>query len=190
MGLVSFLKKATVIAFIVGGIVGLVAVLAAEKMDHMTSTDAFCTSCHAMQAYISEAEAYKTSTHQTTKSGVRPGCADCHIPKGLVRATYTHIVNGVGDLWGEIRYDYDDPKVWDEQKARLAHAVREWMLDNDSATCRSCHEQASIKPERKRGQKQHAEAIENGTTCIACHYNIVHEEIEPSEAFVNAVESK
>ena len=88
MGLPAF-KKAIVITFIVGGIAGIVAALAAEEVDRLTTTDAFCTSCHAMQAYIAEAEAYKTSTHQTTASGVRPRCADCHIPKGLVIAAYT-----------------------------------------------------------------------------------------------------
>ena len=190
MRLLSFLKKATVIAFIVGGIIGLVAALAAEQIDHVTNTDAFCTSCHLTKVYIADAEVYKTSAHQATASGVRPKCSDCHIPKGLVRATYTHIVKGVQDLWGEISYDYDDPKVWEAEKARLADAVRHWMLANDSATCRSCHEQASIKPERKRGQRQHAEAIKKGTTCIACHYNLVHEEIEPSETFLKAVDSQ
>jgi nitrate/TMAO reductase-like tetraheme cytochrome c subunit len=45
----SFLTKATVVIFIVGGIAGLVAALAAEQIDHMTSTDAFCTSCRNHQ---------------------------------------------------------------------------------------------------------------------------------------------
>ncbi len=94
------IKKAVVITFIIGGIAGIVAALAAEQMDRLTTTDEFCTSCHAMQTYIADAETYEASAHQTTASGVRAGCADCHIPKGLVIATYTHIVNGVSDLWG------------------------------------------------------------------------------------------
>ena len=187
MGL-SFFKKTAVITFVIGGVAGLIAALGLEEMDRFTSTDEFCTSCHAMQAYIAEAEVYKTSAHQTTASGVRPGCADCHIPKGLVAATYTHVVNGVGDLLGEITFDYNDPKVWEAEKPRLAYAVRDWMLANDSSTCRTCHEQASIKPKRKRGQRQHQTALKEGTTCIACHYNLVHEEVEPSEAFLKAIE--
>ncbi len=185
MGLPIF-KKAVVITFIIGGIAGIVAALGAEEMDRQTTTDEFCTSCHAMQTYIADAETYKASAHQTTASGVRAGCADCHIPKGLVSATYTHVVNGVSDLWGQTRFDYEDPKVWKAEKARLAHAVRDWFRGNDSVTCRGCHEEASIKPQRKRGQRQHEEARETGMTCIDCHYNLVHDEIEPSQSFLDS----
>lgn len=182
-------KKAIVITFILGGIAGLVAALGAEKMDRITTTDEFCTSCHAMQTYIADAETYKTSAHQTAASGVRPGCADCHIPKGLVIATYTHVVNGISDLWGQTRFDYKDPKVWMAERARLAQAARVWFRGNDSATCRGCHEEASIQPQRKRGQRQHAEARETGMTCIDCHYNLVHDEIEPSKSFLESTGS-
>lgn len=190
MKLPSFLTKATVIIFVVGGIAGLVAALAAEQIDHLTSTDKFCTSCHSMQTYIADAKVYKSSAHQTTTSGVRPKCADCHIPKGLVSATYTHIVNGAGDLWGQARFDYEDPKVWEAEKTRLAHAVRDWMRDNDSVTCRSCHEEASIKPQRKRGKRQHEEARKSGMTCIDCHYNLVHDEVPARESFLNSAGQK
>lgn len=169
---------------IVGGIGGLVLALGAEKADQFTTTDEFCTSCHAMQTYIADAEIYKTSAHQTTTTGVRPGCADCHIPKGLIPATYIHMVNGVGDLWGEITLDYDDPDVWNAEKPRLAYAVRDWMRDNDSVTCRECHEEDSIQPARKRGQRQHQEARAAGMTCIDCHYNLVHDEVEPRDSFL------
>jgi len=179
-------KKAVVITFIIGGIAGIVAALAAEEMDRLTTSDEFCTSCHAMQTYIADAETYKASPHQTTASGVRAGCADCHIPKGLVVATYTHVVNGVADIWGQLRFDYEDPEVWKAERARLAHAVRDWFRANDSVTCRGCHEEASIKPQRKRGQRQHEEARETGMTCIDCHYNLVHDEIEPSQSFLDS----
>lgn len=180
---ISLPSRRVSIAIVVGVIGGLVLALGAEKMDRFTSTDDFCTSCHAMQTYIASTETYKTSVHQTTTSGVRPGCADCHIPKGLVAATYTHVVNGVSDIWGEISHDYEDPEVWRAERARLAYAVRDWLVANDSVTCRECHEEASIKPARNRGQRQHKEARETGTTCIYCHYNLVHEEIEPRESF-------
>ena len=108
----SILTKGVFVGIVIGGIGGLVLALGAEEMDRQTTTDEFCTSCHAMAAYIASSEVYKASAHQTTASGVRPGCASCHIPKGLVPATFTHVVNGVGDLWGEFNYDYDDPETW------------------------------------------------------------------------------
>ena len=181
-------KWLPLLGVIVGGFAGLLLAIGAEEMDRFTSTDTFCTSCHAMQSYIAEAETYKLSAHQTTSSGVRPGCADCHIPKGLISATYTHVVNGISDIWGEVSLDYQDPEVWNTEKARLADAARHWFRDNDSITCRECHEEASIKPARQRGQQQHKEALESSMTCIDCHYNLVHEEIEPSESFLEQVE--
>lgn len=30
----------------------------------------------------------------------------------------------------------------------------------------------------------------DGTTCIACHYNLVHKEVEPSAAFLKAIEKQ
>ena len=39
--------------------------------------------------------------------------------------------------------------------------ISDWFRDNDSSTCTECHEEASIKPQRKRGQRQHAEALES-----------------------------
>lgn len=184
-GLLSF-RKVTIAAFVVGGVIGLGVALGAEQMDRMTSTDEFCTSCHSMQTYIAEAEAYETSVHRTTRSGVQPGCGDCHIPEGLVVATYTHAVNGISDLWGQITHDYEDPAVWDAEKGRLAHAARLWFRETDSATCRGCHVEAAIMPERKRGQRQHKEARKTGMTCIDCHYNLVHDEIEVRDSFLES----
>ena len=184
MRIFRWLSGGTLLAAIVGLFAGAIAVLGAEQMDHYTSTDEFCTSCHLTGEYIAKSQTYLTSSHQTRASGVRPGCADCHIPKGLVAATWTHVVKGAQDLYGQIRYDYDDPEIWQARRAELAYGVRDWMLANDSATCRSCHKQESIKPARKRGQKQHAEARETGMTCIACHYNLVHDEVEPRDDFL------
>lgn len=172
---------------LLGGLVlGVLAALGAEQFDRVTSTDAFCTSCHAMRAYVADDQTFLDSAHRTAASGVRPTCADCHIPKGLVVASYTHVVNGIGDLYGQIAYDYDDPSVWQQRRPQLAHAVRDWMRANDSITCRSCHLEAAIEPARQRGKRAHAEAGEQGMTCIDCHYNLVHEPVEPRESFLDS----
>jgi nitrate/TMAO reductase-like tetraheme cytochrome c subunit len=180
----NWISGATVATLAIGAVIGIVAVLAADQMDHYTNTDKFCTSCHLTGDLIAKSETFMTSTHRTRSSGVRPLCSDCHIPKGLIAATWTHVVKGVQDLYGDLRYDYTDPAVWKERRPELAYAVRDWMLANDSVTCRSCHDQDAIKPEKKRGQVQHAEARESGMTCIACHYNLVHEEVEPRDSFL------
>jgi cytochrome c-type protein NapC len=119
---------------------------------------------------------------------VRAGCADCHIPHGIVSATLAHVKGGVKDIISEAMNDFSNPEIWDRGRAERAHEVRIWLLETDSATCRTCHEEAAIQPERKRGQSQHADARERGLTCIGCHYNLVHAEIEPSADFLARAE--
>jgi cytochrome c-type protein NapC len=184
------INKLLLIGLVVGGIGGIFVALTAEQVDHWTTTDEFCTSCHSMSTYIADSEAYKTSVHRTHAGGVQPGCADCHIPKGLVISTYTHVVDGVSDLIGEMLYDYEDPEVWEQERARLAYAVRDKMRAHDSVTCRSCHVEDLIQPSRKRGQKQHNMAKETGMTCIDCHYNLVHDEVEPRDSFLDSAGQK
>ncbi len=180
----SLFKRAAFLVFIIGGICGIGVALLAEQMDHFTSTDEFCTSCHLTAEYIANSKVYRASVHQTTPSGVRPGCADCHIPKGLVAGNYAHIVKGAMDLWGQMLHDYDDPKVWQARRAELAHTARDWLRANDSVTCRSCHEQQSIKPQRSRGQFMHLFADRTGKTCIDCHYNLVHDPVPLRKRFL------
>jgi nitrate/TMAO reductase-like tetraheme cytochrome c subunit len=186
MAVVRWIFGATAVAGLVGVVVGVVLALGAEQFDHYTNTDAFCTSCHLTGEYIAKSQTYLTSNHRTRAGGVRPGCANCHIPEGLVRSTWSHVIKGVRDLYGQIAYDYEDPAVWEERRPELADAVRHWMRDNDSVTCRSCHDEAAIVPTRLRGQRQHAEAKETGMTCIDCHYNLVHDAVEPTEEFLQS----
>jgi len=135
-------------------------------------------------------ETNKASAHRTSTSSVRLGCASCHIPEGLVAATYAHAVNGASVLWGEFNLNYEDPEVWNAEKPRFAYAVRDWLRDTDSATCRACDEEQAIAPVRKRGQRQHKTARETGMTCIDCHYNLVHDKIDPRETFLDAAEAR
>ena len=179
-------RRSLFVAGVVGAVIAVAAVLANEQIDHYTSSDAFCgTTCHSMQAHVANEPAYLESAHRTAASGVRAGCADCHIPAGLVASTWAHVKGGVKDIISESMNDFAAPGVWEEGRAERAHAVRDWLLETDSGTCRGCHDESAIEPERKRGQRQHKEAREKGLTCIACHYNLVHAEVEPSQAFLD-----
>jgi nitrate/TMAO reductase-like tetraheme cytochrome c subunit len=170
------------------GIGGLVAVPVADVTDQYFSSNKFCAyGCHVMEATVYKE--YKESTHYNTRTGVRPGCADCHISKGLTAAMWDH-VKGTKDIYALVIKGIDTPEKYEAERAAAAERVRLQFVANDSKHCRSCHVMDAIKPERKRGQSQHAEAIKSGTTCIACHYNIVHKEVEPSEAFLKAIDSQ
>lgn len=179
-------KRTVLIAGVVGAIIGVAAVLANEQVDRYTSTDAFCgTSCHSMQAHVATDPVYVESAHRTARRGVRAGCADCHIPHGIVPATWAHLKGGVKDIISETLNDFSDPEVWKRGRAERAAVVRDWLLETDSATCRNCHDETAIEPEHERGQRQHAEARERRLTCIGCHYNLVHSEVEPNQAFLD-----
>ena len=179
------ISRSVLVAGIAGAAIAVAAVLANEQIDRYTSTDAFCgTSCHSMQAHVANDPVFVESAHRTASSGVRAGCADCHIPHGIVSGTWAHVKGGVKDIISETLNDFTDRQVWERGRAERAYHVRDWLLETDSATCRVCHDEAAIQPERKRGQSQHADARERGLTCIGCHYNLVHTEVEPRPDFL------
>jgi nitrate/TMAO reductase-like tetraheme cytochrome c subunit len=175
--------KGWILVVLIGIAIGLVAAFAAEKVHHATSSDAFCgNSCHSMAAYVASEEAYVMSAHQTSWSGVHAGCADCHIPEGLAASTWAHVRGGIKDIIVENTNDFSDPAVWEQRRERLAHQVRDWFVETDSATCRRCHdEETAIDPGFRRGRDAHKLAIREGITCIACHVNLVHAPVAPSE---------
>ena len=97
---------------------------------------------------------------------------------------------GTGELFVWLSHDLSQPGSFEELRPAAAQRVRFQMLGNDSEKCRSGHVMAGIKPKRKRGQRMHDEALRDGITCIVCHYNLGHKEVEPSEAFLRAIEAK
>jgi cytochrome c-type protein NapC len=163
---------------------GLIAVPVADTVDSYFSTDEFCAeACHSMEATV--AKEYRESTHWATPTGVRPSCADCHISEGLTMAMWDHLW-GTRDLIAFLR-GVRTAEDFEEIRAESANHTRMAMVANDSKNCRTCHVMEAIQPERNRGQRQHAEALETGATCIACHYNLVHKDVEPSEEFLQAI---
>ncbi|WP_163833743.1 NapC/NirT family cytochrome c [Spartinivicinus ruber] len=171
---------------IIGVLVGMMSMLALEKVDQLTSTDNFCSnSCHPMTRFVANKPFFIQSSHRATSSGVQASCADCHIPKGLLPATWAHITDGSRDLWSLLINDFSSEEQWNAARPEMAYRVRDWLLENDSHTCRSCH--VTVKPSRERGQRQHKLAERNGVTCIGCHFNLVHDEVKPRESFLRQV---
>ena len=94
---------------------------------------------------------------------------------------------GTGELIAFLFEGVRTVEAFEERRAAAADRVRFRMLGNDSRNCRGCHLMAAIQPKRKRGQRQHQEALAEGITCIACHTNLVHKDVPPSAAFEAAV---
>jgi len=180
--LLKWIGGATGLALIIGLAVGVLAgAPITDSVDRYFSSNEFCANtCHVMTATV--AEELKGSKHWTTPTGVRPGCGDCHVSEGLAAAYWDHIV-GTGELYAFVFEGVRTVESFEERRAAAADRVRFEMLANDSKNCRTCHVMEAIQPERIRGQRQHQEARDKGITCIVCHYNLVHKDVPPSEAF-------
>ncbi len=148
----------------------------------LIAQDALCNYCHLPWEFNSDVRLTATRPHQAEhgqeKSQAR--CVDCHLPEGWWNATYayTHFLSST-DLFGHFR-DREAERAgdWIPPRAATAYRVRDRMFEYDSITCRTCHIEAEIKPERKRGINAHKLALEEKKTCIECHNNLVHRRVE------------
>lgn len=181
--LLEWVRYAPLVSVIVALVIGAaIGVPVADGVDRYFSSNAFCANgCHVMQDTVYQE--LKQSTHGTSTKGVHPECADCHLSRNLTVAMWQH-TKGISELYAYLVKGIRTAEDFETVRAEAANRVRLSMLANDSEGCRGCHVMAEIVPQKKRGQRQHAEAIENGTTCVACHYNLVHKEVEPSAEFL------
>src|SRR4051812_6869949 len=156
-------------------IVGGGFAMASAAVLHATATERFCTSCHEMgdNAYAE----YKESVHWASRTGVRPGCSDCHLPKEIVPMLVRKI-EASREVWGHLTGYIDTKEKYD--KARYAMAAREWkrMLANDSQECRNCHNVTAVdfSKQSENAQARHAKAKAEHMTCIECHFSVAHTE--------------
>lgn len=174
-----FINRRVVAALMVAGISGMVFVLMLIEFDHLTSTEAFCTTCHSMEL---AAEPYRQSTHNNPASGVRASCGDCHVSEGVLTATWDHAM-GTKDLLKQLfGPQYDNPVVNLLHLPEAAFAARQWFKDRDSATCRRCHVQEAISGRRSNTLRVHQEEAK-GKSCIDCHINLVHRKVPGQQTY-------
>lgn len=153
-----------------------------------TNETEFCTSCHSMKINLEE---YQETIHYKNASGVRAGCADCHVPHEFLPKLKAKIL-AVKDIYheflGDFAVDTSDPEAYkahyEKHRWDMANAVWEKMKATDSATCRSCHsfEAMNFEEQGKSAAKRHPRAMEEGKTCIDCHKGIAHKEPEEPES--------
>lgn len=168
----------------IGTVIGAGANIASVEVNSLTSTDAFCTSCHSM-ARIAADPHFRQSAHHSNAAGVRASCGDCHIPRtNWFTETYAHVASGVKDTIAEYANDFGNAAKWEARRVELAHEVRDKMRRQDSVTCRSCHDAAAIRPTSERGGAAHALQRERNLTCINCHFNLVHAPVPPRLEFL------
>ncbi|MEW8505119.1 MAG: NapC/NirT family cytochrome c [Candidatus Thiodiazotropha sp.] len=179
----SFISRQVLFALVIGGIAGIGFMLFLIEFDEITSSEAFCTTCHSMEI---AAETYRQSTHYNPVSGVRASCGHCHVSEGVFAATWDHFLGGKdllkqisGKLFGP---DYDDPVVNALHLPEAAFAARKWFKAKDSATCKRCHQLEAIQGKRADTNAIHLEESE-GKSCIDCHINLVHRKVPDEKTF-------
>lgn len=179
----GFLTRHTLFALMIGGGAGIAFILILIEFDHFTSSEQFCTTCHSMNM---AAEPYRQSVHYNSASGVRASCGDCHVSEGVFAATWDHFIGGK-DLVNQIKGavigpNYDDPVIHALLLPEAAFAAREWFIENDSATCKRCHNKQAIMGSRVGTEAVHKEDAQ-GKNCVECHINLVHRKVPERKTF-------
>jgi len=151
------------------------------------SSTAFCTSCHSMS--YPRKELLKSDHYGAL--GADPECADCHVPAGLSNfhlAVETHIVDGLRELLLEFQNDYSTVKAFNKRRQEMAHHARMNLKRWDSITCRLCHRHP--RPPGKDARAAHKKMETAGSTCIDCHQNLVHREVEETDLDASLAQGK
>jgi cytochrome c-type protein NapC len=138
-----------------------------------TNTLDFCISCHEMRDTVYQE--YKQTVHYQNRTGVRAACPDCHVPRD-----WTHKIarkmKASFEVWGKITGEVDTPAKFEANRMRLA--TDEWarMEKVGSRECLNCHNFTAMAPDRQKSTaaKNHAQAQQDGKTCIDCHKGIAH----------------
>jgi cytochrome c-type protein NapC len=138
-----------------------------------SNTEAFCTSCHEMGAFIFPE--YKETVHYSNRTGVRASCPDCHVPKEygpkLVRK-----IQATNELYHKAMGTIGTPEKFEAQRLAMAERVWKSMNATDSRECRNCHEFQHMDPEAQErvSARRHERGFKEGQTCIDCHKGIAH----------------
>lgn len=154
---------------------GAIALGSMNYVLHETSSTDFCYACHSHDAFIRPE--YEASSHFSNSSGVRAGCADCHLPHdSWFELVWTKAVVSL-DIIPELAGKLDTAEKYESHRAEMAESVWREFKDNDSKFCRSCHsfDAMDLENQERRTARQHTRAADNGQTCIECHYGLVHE---------------
>jgi cytochrome c-type protein NapC len=153
---------------------GAVALGSVNWVVHATSSNDFCFACHSHQQFIRPE--YEASGHFKNRTGVRAGCANCHLPHdNWFELMFTKIVVSA-DIIPELRGKIATADKYEAHRGEMARSVWQQFLDNDSKFCRSCHSFAAMNVEMqgKMSARMHAKAMQSGQTCIECHRGVAH----------------
>jgi cation diffusion facilitator family transporter len=170
-----FIARLSIFGFLI--FIGLMLAGAFASLTQYTNTMEYCISCHEMEANVYQE--YKESHHFKTRVGVRPACADCHVPyEGWVQMIQ-HKAGATKELFFHMTGKIDTKEKFEAHRLEMAKIVWERMKANDSAGCRRCHkvEAWDYSLQKRRAVVQHQDMANTGETCIDCHKGVAHKDV-------------
>ncbi len=157
-------------------VIGVGFVIGSEVAIHMTGTDEFCgTACHSHAQFIDPE--WKASVHYSTRSGVKAGCADCHIPHEYPAKLIKKAEAGLFDGYQEyVVGSISTREKFEAKRAEMAEAIWAELKANDSKPCRHCHnpERFDLEKQASHAKQAHEFGLGQGLTCIDCHKGVAH----------------
>jgi cytochrome c-type protein NapC len=166
--------NASILTLILIGLgVGAVSVIAFDQTMAATNTEAFCTSCHTMAE--GPFVMLQDTTHFSNKSGVRPTCSDCHVPKEFVPKMWRKI-QASREVWGAITGIIDTKEKYLDHVATMKGREIARLRANDSQECRNCHEEDHmlLTEQTAKAREFHQKMHQENKTCIDCHQGLAH----------------
>jgi cytochrome c-type protein NapC len=140
----------------------------------LTNTEGFCLTCHEMELNVYRE--YRGSIHDSNRSGVRATCPDCHVPREWIHKVRRKI-QASNEVFHHFLGTIDSREKFEAKRLELAKNVWTAMKSTDSRECRNCHNFTAFDLTRQqlRARNRHAEAEEQGKTCIDCHKGVAHQ---------------
>jgi cytochrome c-type protein NapC len=158
---------------VTGLLLGAGGLLAFDAVMHATSTEAFCTSCHAMAE--APYQQLQHTTHYSNPSGVAATCSDCHVPQALVPKMIRK-VQASREVWGAITGVIDTPEKYAAHAPKMKQREIARLKANDSQECRDCHDEARmlLQVQSAKARQHHQTMLAERKTCIDCHAGVGH----------------
>jgi len=162
-----------ILLVLIGLGVGMVSVVVFDQTMAATNTEKFCTSCHEMAS--GPFVMLQDTTHFNNKSGVRPTCSDCHVPKEFLPKMWRKILAS-REVWGALTGKINTTEKYLAHVGVMKGREIARLRANDSQECRNCHEvdRMLLGEQTVKARQFHEVMAKEGKTCIDCHQGIAH----------------
>ena len=137
---------------------------------HATSTDEFCSGCHADNA----AREWRASVHHANRAGFVAGCSDCHLPREF-GPKMVRKAQAVKEVWGHFTGVIDTAEKYEAHRPAMAESEWRRLRANGAQECRNCH-QSDLMANKDKSylSAMHKTALSGGRVCIDCHKGVAH----------------